>query len=115
VVVDSRQSVNAACCPWKSRQKSAPDGSTLAIGNNGTHVVNVGLYRKLPYDPVAISSGQPADFGGHRARCVSEDRAQDLQGIHRCGEERTGRFNVGVAGATTGRDRGSQGGRPGSR
>jgi len=43
------QSVNGVLS-MKIAAKSAPDGSTLAIGNNGTHVVNVGLYRKLPYE-----------------------------------------------------------------
>jgi tripartite-type tricarboxylate transporter receptor subunit TctC len=33
--------------------QSAPDGYTLAMGNNNTHAMNVGLYKKLPYDPVA--------------------------------------------------------------
>jgi len=51
VVVDARQSVNGILS-MESAAKGAPDGSTLAIGNSGTHVMNVGLYRKLPYDPV---------------------------------------------------------------
>ncbi len=33
--------------------KSAPDGYTLRFGTIGTHVANVALYKKLPYDPVA--------------------------------------------------------------
>lgn len=33
--------------------KSAPDGYTLAFGTIGTHVANVAVYKKLPYDPVA--------------------------------------------------------------
>ena len=32
--------------------KSAPDGYTLAMGTVGTHAINVGLFRKLPYDPI---------------------------------------------------------------
>jgi tripartite-type tricarboxylate transporter receptor subunit TctC len=51
VVVDARQSVNGILS-MEAAAKGAPDGSTLAIGNSGTHVMNVGLYRKLPYDPV---------------------------------------------------------------
>lgn len=31
--------------------KSPPDGYTLIMGNAGSHAVNPGLYRKLPYDP----------------------------------------------------------------
>lgn len=33
--------------------KAAADGHTLAFGTIGTHVANVAVYRKLPYDPVA--------------------------------------------------------------
>ncbi len=33
--------------------KAAPDGYTLAFGTIGTHVANVALFKKLPYDPVA--------------------------------------------------------------
>jgi tripartite-type tricarboxylate transporter receptor subunit TctC len=51
VIVDARGSVNGIVATELAAH-AAPDGSTLAIGNNGTHVVNVGLYRKLPYDPV---------------------------------------------------------------
>src|SRR5450759_4337066 len=51
VVVDARQSVNGILS-MEAAAKGAPDGSTLAIGNSGTHVMNVGLYRKLPYDPI---------------------------------------------------------------
>ncbi|MBB5695362.1 Bug family tripartite tricarboxylate transporter substrate binding protein [Muricoccus pecuniae] len=33
--------------------RAAPDGNTLYIGFAGTHAMNVSLYRKLDYDPVA--------------------------------------------------------------
>jgi tripartite-type tricarboxylate transporter receptor subunit TctC len=33
--------------------RADPDGATLLFGNIGTHAANVGLYRKLPYDPEA--------------------------------------------------------------
>jgi tripartite-type tricarboxylate transporter receptor subunit TctC len=33
--------------------KSAADGYTLVMGSVGTHAVNVSLFAKLPYDPVA--------------------------------------------------------------
>ena len=32
--------------------KAAPDGYTLIMGNAGSHAVNPGLYKKLPYDPL---------------------------------------------------------------
>src|SRR3979490_1835517 len=30
---------------------ATPNGSTLMMGNSGTHAINAALYRKLPYDP----------------------------------------------------------------
>jgi tripartite-type tricarboxylate transporter receptor subunit TctC len=33
--------------------KSAPDGATLLMATVGTHAINVSLYKKLAYDPVA--------------------------------------------------------------
>jgi tripartite-type tricarboxylate transporter receptor subunit TctC len=32
--------------------KSAPDGYTLVMGNNGTHAVNVSLFASMPFDPI---------------------------------------------------------------
>jgi len=32
--------------------KSVPDGYTIGFGTIGTHVANVALYKKLPYDPL---------------------------------------------------------------
>src|SRR3954466_5016586 len=51
VVIDNRQSVNGILAS-ELAAKSPPDGNTLLIGNNGTLVMNPGLYRKLPYDPL---------------------------------------------------------------
>ena len=51
IVVDNRQSVNGVIAT-DMVAKAPPDGLTLGIGNNGTHVINVGLYKSLPYDPL---------------------------------------------------------------
>lgn len=51
VVVDNRQSVNGILAT-EIAAKSPADGSTLLIGNIGTMVMNTGLYKKLPYDPL---------------------------------------------------------------
>lgn len=50
VVVDSRSSVGGIIAA-ELTARATPDGSTLAIGNNGTHAINPSLYRSLPYDP----------------------------------------------------------------
>jgi len=99
VVVDARQSVNGILS-MEVAAKAAPDGSTLAIGNSGTHIMNAGLYKKLPYDPVRdfvpisqlISAGTvlvahpkivPASF-------------KDFVGA---AKREPGKFNIAVAGA----------------
>src|SRR5690349_12684656 len=51
VVVDARQSVNGVIST-EAAAKSPPDGNSLSIGNVGTHVMNTGLYKHLPYDPI---------------------------------------------------------------
>jgi tripartite-type tricarboxylate transporter receptor subunit TctC len=50
IIVDNRQSVNGVVAS-EIAAKAPPDGYTLLIGNIGTMVMNVGLYKKLPYDP----------------------------------------------------------------
>lgn len=32
--------------------RAAPDGYTLLAGHSGTHVVNISMFKKLPYDPI---------------------------------------------------------------
>lgn len=51
VVVDNRGAVNGVVGA-ELGQNAAPDGYTLTIGNSGTHSMNYGLYKTLPYDPV---------------------------------------------------------------
>jgi len=51
IVIDARQSVNGILS-METAARAAPDGSTLTIGNVGTPVMNTGLDKNLPYDPV---------------------------------------------------------------
>ena len=51
VVVDNRAS-NNGIVGTEVAARGAPDGSSMIIGNSGTHAINATLYRKLPYDPV---------------------------------------------------------------
>ncbi len=51
VVIDNRGAVSGIVGA-ELGQKAAPDGYTLTVGNSGTHVMNYGLYKTLPYDPI---------------------------------------------------------------
>ena len=51
VIVDNRPSANGVVGS-EIAARAAPDGTTLAVGNSGTHAVNATLYKKPTYDPV---------------------------------------------------------------
>jgi tripartite-type tricarboxylate transporter receptor subunit TctC len=51
VIVDNRPSANGVVGS-ELVAHAAPNGTTLAIGNSGTHAVNATLYKKPTYDPV---------------------------------------------------------------
>jgi tripartite-type tricarboxylate transporter receptor subunit TctC len=51
VVVDNKSGANGNI-GTDAAAKSAPDGYTLLMGGNSPLALNVGLYSKLPYDPV---------------------------------------------------------------
>ena len=51
VVIDNRGAVNGVVGA-EVGEKAPPDGYTLTVGNSGTHVMNYGLYKTLPYDPL---------------------------------------------------------------
>jgi tripartite-type tricarboxylate transporter receptor subunit TctC len=52
VVVDNRAGA-AGNIGADAVAKSPPDGYTLLMGTVGTHAINAGLYKKMPYDTVA--------------------------------------------------------------
>ena len=51
VVVDNRAGAGGST-GTDQVAKSAPDGKTLVMGTVGTHAINAGLFRRLPYDPM---------------------------------------------------------------
>jgi tripartite-type tricarboxylate transporter receptor subunit TctC len=51
IVIENRPGA-AAILGAEAAARSAPDGYTLFMADNGTFVFHTGIYQKLPYDPV---------------------------------------------------------------
>ena len=99
VIVDARGSVNGIVAT-EIAARAAPDGSTLAIGNNGTHVVNVGLYRKLSYDPVRdFAPISKLISAGTVLVAHPKFPANTFQEFIAAAKREPGKFNIAVAGA----------------
>ena len=100
VVVDNRGSANGIV-GTEIAARAAPDGLTLIMGNSGTHAINAGLYRKLPYDPqrdfVAITEVLASGMV-----LVANPRlaAGSLKDFIALAKKESGKLNIGVAGAT---------------
>ena len=99
LIVDNRQSVNGILAT-EIAAKSPPDGNTLLIGNVGTLVMNVGLYKKLPYDPlrdfVPITQLVSA---GTALVATPKFPPQNFKELIAFARKNPGKFNIGVAGA----------------
>jgi tripartite-type tricarboxylate transporter receptor subunit TctC len=99
VVIDARQSVNGILS-METAAHAAPDGATLAIGNVGTHVMNTGLYRKLPYDPVRdfVPVGRIISAG---TALVSNPKfgPNNFREFIAAAKKEPGRINIAIAGA----------------
>lgn len=99
IVVDNRQSVNGIIAT-DMLAKAPPDGLTLGIGNNGTHVINVGLYKNLPYDPLRdfIAVSQLISNGSALVGHI-KFAPKTLKELIAHAKANPGKINVGVAGA----------------
>ena len=99
VIVDNRQSVNGIIASEIAAQ-SPPDGYTLLIGNIGTMVMNVGLYKKLPYDPQRdfVTIGQLVSAG---TALVANPKfpANNFREFVAAAKKDPGRITIAVAGA----------------
>jgi len=99
VVVDARQSVNGILS-METAARAAPDGNTLSIGNVGTHVMNTGLYKKLPYDPVKdfVPVGRLVSAGTAVVGSV-KFAPRTFKELVAAAKSDPGKYNIGVAGA----------------
>ncbi|WP_426956449.1 Bug family tripartite tricarboxylate transporter substrate binding protein [Muricoccus radiodurans] len=82
--------------------RSAPDGSTLLLGNAGSNGINAALYRDLPYDLTRDFVPVSLLVSGPNALCVNARifDVQDVAGLIRVIRERpAGFYNYATAGA----------------
>lgn len=100
IVVDNRQSVNGILAT-ELAAKSPPDGNTLLIGNNGTMVMNVGLYKKLPYDPLRDLTPISQLVSAGTALIANPKFApKTFREFVAAAKKDPGKINIAVAGAT---------------
>jgi tripartite-type tricarboxylate transporter receptor subunit TctC len=99
IVVDNRPSVNGILAT-ELAAKSAPDGTTLLIGNNGTMVINAGLYRKLPYDPIRdFAPVSQLVSAGTALVAYPKFAPGTFRDFLAAAKKEPGRINIAVAGA----------------
>ncbi len=100
VLVDNRSS-NNGIVGAEAASRGAADGTSMIIGNSGTHAINATLYRKLPYDPlrdfVAVS-----EIASPALVLVTHPSvpARNLKELIALARKSPGKLNVAVAGAT---------------
>ena len=100
VLVDNRSS-NNGIVGAEAAARGAPDGSSMIIGNSGTHAINASLYRKLPYDPVrdflAVS-----EIASPALVLVTHPSvpARNLKELIALARKSPGKLNIAIAGAT---------------
>jgi len=100
VLVDNRSS-NNGIVGAEAAARGAPDGSSMIIGNSGTHAINATLYRKLPYDPVRDFL-PVSEIASPALVLVTHPSvpARNLKELIALARRSPGKLNVAVAGAT---------------
>jgi len=100
VVIDNRSS-NNGITGAEAAARGASDGTSMIIGNSGTHAINATLYRKLPYDPLRDFLAV-TEIASPALVLVTHPSvpARNLQELIAIAKKSPGKLNVAVAGAT---------------
>jgi len=100
VVVDARGSVGGILAA-EIAAKATPDGSTLIVGNSGSHAINAILYRKLPYD-AQRDFAPVSQLVATSMVLVANPKlaANSMSEFIAAARKEPGKFNIAVAGST---------------
>jgi tripartite-type tricarboxylate transporter receptor subunit TctC len=100
VVVDNRPSANGVVGS-EIVARAAPDGTTLAVGNSGTHAVNATLYKKPPYDPIRDFAPITEVIYAPLVLVANPSvNANNVKELIAEAKRNPGKLNIAVAGAT---------------
>src|SRR5689334_2410425 len=100
IIIDNRSS-NNGIVGAQAAARGAPDGTSMIIGNSGTHAINATLYRKLPYDPLRDFTAV-SEIASPALVLVTHPSvpARTLEELIAIARKSPGKLNVAVAGAT---------------
>lgn len=100
VVVDNRASANGVIGA-EYVAHAEPDGTTLAVGNSGTHAVNFSLYKNPSYDPVRdFAAISEIMFSSLVLVANPKIAANNVSELIAEAKRTPGKLNIAVAGAT---------------
>lgn len=100
IVIENRPGA-AAILGAEAAARSAPDGYTLFMADNGTFVFHTGIYKKLPYDPVKDFIPIGMIVKGYMLLLTSPDGAKSLQDLVAAAKAQPGRLNNASNGSGT--------------
>lgn len=97
IVIENRPGAGGAIAA-QALSAAKPDGYTLLLGTVGTQVVNKMLYRKLGYDPAAMTPVSLVSNSPYVLAVNGVEGVDDLQSLVRYARDNPARLNFGSAG-----------------